>query len=141
MRKELDDKLVKKYPKIFADRYGDKRETCMCWGFSCGDGWYWLIDQLCSNLQWNTDQNNKNGEYPQVVASQVKEKFGGLCFYVKSATPEQYAQIHFAESMSRHICESCGTTKNLGQTSGWIKVLCEDCSKDQKHPWKKNEED
>ena len=59
MRKELDEKLCAKYPKIFADRHGDMRTTAMCWGFECGDGWYWLIDSLCSNLQWNTDNNNK----------------------------------------------------------------------------------
>jgi len=141
MKKELDEKLVKKYPKIFADRFEDKTKTAMCWGFSCGDGWYWLIDQLCSNLQWNTDRNNREGKYPQVIASQVKEKFGGLCFYVQSATPEQYAVINFAESMSYHICESCGTTENMGRTTGWIRNICENCSKDQKHPWIKNEDD
>ena len=137
MRKELDEKLVEKYPKIFADRHGDKMKTAMCWGFACGDGWYWLFDKLCSQLQWNID---KNGQ-PQVVASQVKEKFGTLNFYVQSATPEQHAQISFAESLSADICESCGTTENMGRTSGWLRNICEDCSKDQKNPWKKNEDD
>lgn len=140
MRKELDEKLCEKYPKIFANRHGDMRETCMCWGFDCDDGWYWLIDKLCSNLQWNTDKNNRDGKYPQVVASQVKEKFGGLCFYVQSSTPEQYAAISFAESLSYNMCERCGTTKNLGRTSGWIKVLCKDCAVTSKNPWKKMEE-
>jgi len=87
MRKELDEKLCAKYPKIFANRNGDKRKTLMCWGFSCGDGWYWLLDRLCSNLQWDTDKNNRDEKYPQIVAMQVKEKFGGLRFYVESATP------------------------------------------------------
>jgi len=75
-----------------------------------------------------------------VVASQVKEKFGTLSFYVKSATPEQHAQITFAESLSAHICESCGTTEKMGRTTGWIRNICEDCAPNQKHPWKKNEE-
>jgi len=141
MKKELDDKLCAKYPEIFAKRGGSKMETCMYWGFSCGDGWYWLIDKLCSQLQWNTDKNNQNGEYPQVVAAQVKEKFGTLRFYVEGATREQYGVIGFAENLSRYICEDCGTTKNMGQTSGWIKNICEDCSKDNKNPWKRNEDD
>jgi len=140
MRKELDEKLCEKYPKIFADRYGKKTETAMYWGFSCGDGWYWLIDNLCSKLQWDTDNNNHNDEYPQVVATQVKEKFGMLRFYVKSARREQYGVISFAESLSHNICEECGSTKNIGHTTGWIKVLCEDCAVDSKNPWKKNEE-
>jgi len=140
MRKELDEKLCAKYPKIFVNRHGDMRTTCMCWGFACGDGWYWLIDRLCSNLQWNTDKNNRDGKYPQVVASQVKEKFGGLCFYVESATPEQYAVISFAETLSNYTCEVCGTTKNIGHTKGWITTLCEDCAVDSKNPWEKDEE-
>ena len=140
MKKELDDKLCAKYPKIFANRHGDMRETLMCWGFDCGDGWYWLIDKLCSNLQWDTDKNNRDGKYPQVVAAQVKEKFGGLRFYVESASSEQHAVIGFAESLSYYVCESCGTTKNMGRTSGWIRCICEDCSKDDRNPWKKYEE-
>ena len=137
MKKELDDKLCKKYPKIFANRNGSKFETCMYWGFECGDGWYNLIDRLCSNLQWNTD---KNGQ-PQVVASQVKEKFGTLRFYVESATSEQFSVIGFAESLSSDICEDCGTTENMGRTQGWLRNICYDCSKEQKNPWLKKEEE
>ena len=140
MRKELDDKLCAKYPKIFANRGGSKMETCMYWGFACGDGWYGLIDHLCSNLQWNTDKNNRDGKYPQVVAAQVKEKFGTLCFYVESASSEQHAVIRFAESLSAHVCEDCGTTKNMGRTSGWIRHLCRDCGEKNRNPWKSNKE-
>lgn len=191
MTRELDEKLCAKYPKIFVNRYGDMRTTAMCWGFECSDGWYWLIDRLCSNLQWNTDNNNKNyviknerlrklvpflekmikkipgrynfnrkkqinplvilrgfilgkifdwrksleyvyiesNRYPQVVASQVKEKYGGLRFYVEGASREQYAVISFAETLSNYVCESCGSTKNIGHTQGWITTLCEECGK------------
>lgn len=202
MSPELDKKLVEKYPKIFANRFGNMKDTCMCWGFSCNDGWYWLIDSLCSNLQWNTDHNNKSyviknttlrklipqlewlirklpgkyninwkkqknpivilrgfllsklydwrksldfiyiesGRYPQIVASQVKEKFGGLRFYVEGASAEQYAIINWAESLSYHICEICGSTKNIGRTSGWITTLCEECAlKGNITNWKINE--
>ena len=59
MKDELDDKLVEKYPKIFKDRHADMRTTCMCWGMETGDGWYWLIDNLCSTIQSYTDNNSK----------------------------------------------------------------------------------
>jgi hypothetical protein len=141
MKKELDEKLCAKYPKIFVNRHGKKTETAMCWGFACGDGWYWLIDKLCSNLQWDTDKNNSHDQYPQVVASQVKEKFGTLRFYVESATSEQFSVIGFAESLSSDICEDCGTTENMGRTQGWLRNICYDCSKEQKNPWLKKEEE
>lgn len=50
MKPELDAALCEKYPEIFADRHGSPRRTLMCWGFSCGDGWYHLIDELCATL-------------------------------------------------------------------------------------------
>lgn len=51
MREELDKALVEKYPYMFQNRYKGMHETCMCWGFSCGDGWYKIIDSLCSNIE------------------------------------------------------------------------------------------
>jgi hypothetical protein len=50
MSPELDRALVAKYPEIFRDRHGSIQETGMAWGFSCGDGWYTLIDTLCGLL-------------------------------------------------------------------------------------------
>ena len=47
MRKELDEALCAKYPLIFRDRNAPMTQTAMCWGFSCGDGWYTIIDVLC----------------------------------------------------------------------------------------------
>jgi len=58
------------------------------------------------------------------VASQVKEKFGGLRFYVQAATDKHYQYITFAESMSYRTCEECG---NPGKTytDGWHMTLCD----------------
>jgi len=58
MRDELDNKLVNKYPKIFRDRHADMRTTCICWGMETGDGWYWLIDNLCDSIQSYIDNNS-----------------------------------------------------------------------------------
>lgn len=125
MSPELDRQLCEKYPKIFANRNGDPKETLMYWGFECGDGWYDLIDRLCSNLQWNTDKNNHTGKYPQVVAVQVKEKFGGLRFYVDRSTDVQEAVIGFVENLSYHTCDVCGAPgKQRG--SGWVTTRCDE---------------
>lgn len=55
MREELDKKLCEKYPKIFRNRYGDMKTTAMCWGFSCSDGWFNILNILCSNIQGHVD--------------------------------------------------------------------------------------
>ena len=121
MKKELDDKLFEKYPKIL------NRRTILEGCITCGDGWYMLIDTLCHALQFNTDRNNHDGKYPQIVALQIKEKFGGLRFYIGGATEHQSGEISFAESMSYHICEKCGSTDDVQQVGSWIKSLCKNC--------------
>ena len=51
MKKEFEDKLFEKYPKIFRQKDLPKTATCMCWGIATGDGWYDLIDTLCHKIQ------------------------------------------------------------------------------------------
>ena len=58
------------------------------------------------------------------VAVQVKEKFGGLRFYVQAATDTHYHYISFAESMSYVTCEQCGAPGKR-YTDGWHKTLCD----------------
>jgi len=59
------------------------------------------------------------------IAVQVKEKFGGLRFYVATATPEQYNIISFAEHLSMTTCDVCG---KMGKRSGrgWIVTRCKE---------------
>ena len=86
MSPELDKKLCERYPKLFADRNKSPQETCMCWGFSCEDGWYWLIDNLCHSIQAHIDGLTPTP--PQVIVDQVKEKFGTLLFYFHGGDDE-----------------------------------------------------
>jgi hypothetical protein len=62
------------------------------------------------------------------VVAQVKEKFGGLRFYVDGGTEKHWAYIRFAEAMSYSICEECGATRNVSQTVGWIRTICVPCA-------------
>jgi len=76
MDERLEKKLVIRYPEIFRDFGGDMRWTCMAWGIDCGDGWFSLLDKMCKDVT-----ELSNGKDIQVIATQVKEKFGGLRFY------------------------------------------------------------
>jgi len=58
------------------------------------------------------------------VAVQVKEKFGGLRFYVQAATDKHYQFISFAEVMSYRTCEDCGAPGKT-YTDGWHTTLCD----------------
>ena len=249
MREELDKKLVEDFPLLYADRGRSMQETCMCWGFSCGDGWEPLIRELSSKLEplikKIADKNNKRQcytcgcsyeshsqypgnnacitihklpyhinrsyrgslipqwkrdlkaawtgknywyggktqfsrllitikrlfkedwehtkfrifnrisrsinkflyflhekfdiNYPKLChckgyeinhprASQVKEKFGTLSFYMTSATDEMWDIISEAEQKSGTICEDCGASGRR-RGGGWIRTLCDTCAK------------
>jgi len=60
VKQELDEALCVKYPKIFKDRYGDMKETLMCWGFDVGNGWYKILDSLCAQIQDHIDWSHKS---------------------------------------------------------------------------------
>lgn len=105
MKKELDALLYERYPLMFAGRSPTSQQTTMARGFTCGDGWFDLIDTLCERLQFWTDHHGA----PQIVAEQVKEKFGVLRFHVGSAaSPEQRGMIALAEALSARTCDTCG---------------------------------
>ncbi len=133
MNKKLDKKLCKKYPRIFAQRGKPMNETAMCWGFQCGDGWYGIIDSLCAVIDNFMHNEKLCAKYekrklgPQIEASTVKEKFGGLRFYCNHMPSEISGAAQMAELMSYRTCEICGSTKNVKQTKGWITTLCEKC--------------
>lgn len=137
MSPELDKQLCEKYPKIFRDRNGNMQETCMCWGFSHDDGWFTIIDRLCSNIQHHIDWKRKAepfagmtdeefDETHQTIAAQVKEKFGGLRFYADNADDFVRGLIAMAETMSYATCELCGNSGSK-RGGGWIRTLCDGC--------------
>lgn len=126
MRQELQEQLFDKYPELFAQRKLPMTETCMCWGIECRDGWYWLIDLLCSTIQLYSEDNL--AKIPE--ATQVKEKYGSLRFYITGGDEFIAGMISFAENLSAHICENCGSTQDVSQTTeGWIHTLCSKCHK------------
>jgi len=128
MSPKLDKFLCKTYPKLFVNRHADMRTTCMCWGFDCGDGWFWLIHNLCAAIQSHIDHCHPHP--PQVVVDQVKEKFGTLRFYFHGGDDSITGMVNFAEWLSGVICEACGNTdaQTIGRTTkGWFKTCCAGC--------------
>ena len=55
MKRENDEYLCKVYPKMMVNRDKNMQETCMCWGFECGDGWFQILNQLMGNIQHHID--------------------------------------------------------------------------------------
>lgn len=105
--------LATVYPEIFSGKYG---------GFAVGDGWFDIINMLCRNIQSHLKWKP---EVPQVVALQVKEKFGTLRFYYEGGDDYIRGLTSMAEAMSEVTCEECGKPGKL-RHGGWIATLCDE---------------
>lgn len=95
--------------------------------FEVGDGWLPLIQKLIEEiiaLGWNKR------------ISQVKEKFGGLRFYIGAFTDEISHSISEAENKSYSICETCGNNGCLRKTvnGSYFFTSCDKCA-DEKVNW------
>ena len=109
-------RMEEKFPKMLSGKYG---------GFAVSSGWWIIIESLMSNIQHYLDWKNRESEVvPQVVVTQIKEKFGGLRFYYDGGDNEISGMVRIAESWADHSCETCG---NLGErrSGGWIRTLCD----------------
>lgn len=98
----------------------------------CHSGWFTIIDVLCAELQRQTDKYKA----PQLVVTQIKQKFGTLRFHVACfdratdeiddegyASETQVALIAMAANFSARTCEICGRPGNMQQRE-WIQTLC-----------------
>lgn len=117
MKKELQEQLFAIEPKWFTRN--DIKNSLMCFGFEVGDGWFFLLQQLLNEIKYLDP-----GSHFEVI--QVKEKFGGLRFYVSGDSEKIGAVIGFAENLSYFICEQCGGAGKSNK-EGWISVQCDPC--------------
>src|SRR3990167_9425532 len=62
-----------------------------------------------------------------IQITQIKEKYGGLRFYVGYAPDWFYDLVDEAEKKSVTICESCGAPGEIRGTI-WYKTLCDKCN-------------
>ena len=82
-----------------------------------GPGWSKIIDSLYDQLP-----------IPKTIhVHQVKEKFGGLRFYVSACTKEEYAIIDAACALSERTCEQCGEPAEIKSDGYWLTCLCDKC--------------
>ena len=121
------EKLIEKYPEMYRGHTKPVTESLMCFGFECGDGWFELLDNLSNEI---TEYCKKEKiEFPEVF--QVKEKFGGLRFYLEAYEDDNDGiekLIDTYEILSENTCELCGKPGILSN-EGWVSCRCPKCKK------------
>ncbi len=77
---EYGDGFMSRFPILFQHRNKSIDDTCMYWRIECPAGWYHILEQLCTVLEfYNIEFKDKYGI--AIIAYQIKEKFGTLRFY------------------------------------------------------------
>ena len=109
-------------------------KTCMCWGFECPDSWFNLLKKLTINLE---NINNLYKNDLEIIAHQVKTKFGSLRFYYDIVYKSEINQDNIEKTVHKYICEAeeeswniccdCGDIANL-TSNGWIDRYCKKCA-------------
>lgn len=118
MNLELENIFYARWSKWFKSR--PLKSYSGFWGFEHGDGWFDLVRDLCEKIE------PLAAKIPDFTVLQVKEKFGGLRFYVSHGNEEIHTVIQSAEQESFKTCETCGQSGTL-RTDGWLKTLCDRC--------------
>lgn len=148
MTPELDQHIREKYPLIFSEKcemsvndgWFDIIDALCANIQSRIDG---VARQRRWAIEWNEQVNDplndwsgkspfiKREERPvpelieQVVARQIKEKFGTLRFYYDGGDDYIRGLESMADSMSARICEDCGNPGKI-RKGGWVRTLCDD---------------
>ena len=106
MKQELDKLLCEKYPKMMVNRNKSMRETCMCWGFDCGDGWFNILDQLMGNIQhhidWKEKQHNWAVKYNEMAQA---GKTGNVELFADLVAKEYADQQYIGAEYIKERCE------------------------------------
>jgi hypothetical protein len=96
----------------WSDKPADKDIVIRC----APEGWRHIVSNLIDDLftlGWNG------------TVFQVKEKFGGLRFYIGQGNNEIFARIEEASELSLQTCQDCGKPGVL-RGGGWIQTLCDE---------------
>lgn len=92
---------------------------------SVPDGWISFVLDLDKKI---------SAVNPHYCISQVKEKFGGLRYYIEVPTYTSVNKVmydiiddlvHLAEQRSLRICQVCGKHGKLRNHNGWYSTLCD----------------
>ena len=168
MKEKLEKLFFEKYPEFFQGHKLPPTKSLMCFGCECDDGWYNIIDNLCGYIKslvnkdhtlyvkdefFNRERTNWEGNIvhipaPEVIFTQVKEKYATLRVYFYTKAMQQdfpgrdrlnlellekyYWQIDqkiqnaidFAEYISSKTCEITGLPGSLHHRGFWYKTLC-----------------
>jgi Mor family transcriptional regulator len=109
----IQDKLTKRFPGILGEVSLDVPNS-----------WENIIYAICSLIEKEVEERGID----PIRAVQVKEKFGGLRFYLEGRDERVETMIDHFEYLATTVCAKCGSFKDVSLTkSAWLLYYCIDC--------------
>jgi hypothetical protein len=97
----------------------------------CGDGWFQLIDTALDLIKTHVDFFVKDEKLKkEFKVEKIKNKLGLLRMNLSMYKDDyMHGVLTTISAMSRKVCETCGSTNNVGYKPGssWLTPICEDC--------------
>jgi len=133
MNRDLDEALVRDFPNLYRDRYGDPRDTCMARGFEIGVGWEPIVRSLSAKLEVLVAGTD-------ACAAEVREKSGMLRFAMSGTSRDNVRARQLVVDAIRAsctTCERCGAAGKRHHGRDWALALCDDCAerRNQRRRW------
>lgn len=98
-------------------------------GLSINDGWEPLLRNMLVKIE-KIISSYSTYKQENCYATQIKEKLGGLRFYMMGISDDISKIIDEAEAKSFAICEYCGNDGFMCISHNFIyKTMCEKCAK------------
>lgn len=94
--------------------------------------------KLCEEIKLCLDKM-KPDVAAKYMITQIKEKYGQLCWYTNFTTEDLEKVMRKYEDLSKRTCIVCGKPAEF-ITLGWISPYCGDCIKNEKEKYKPIEE-
>jgi len=123
MNKEQMNEFLESIGGLENGYYADRGPIMDSNFFAVGEGWFPIIKDLIVDLialGWDKQ------------TCQVKEKFGGLRFYINAGSDEIFNRISEAEKQSYKTCEVCGEPGELRTDIGWYWTFCDEHYQEKK---------
>ena len=126
-------RVIDACPSLFETEEGVELSTHASpvgmFGFECGDGWTEILVTLCQKIQDHL-ATLPSEVSKDIVAVQVKEKYGTLRFYLSSLDEVIDQYINDAETSSANTCENCGKPGKV-RGRNWVYSACEEHTREE----------
>ena len=128
MSPKFVERLVTAHPVMFEH----------CEDVACGDGWFELLETMCSLM---ADRSTRNNAAWPIRLGGIKSKFGRLCLSIECDDPFIDGLVDAAMELALMMCAACGHPGRQ-YPRGCLSVLCRGhFEEENKLAWQRREFD